>query len=103
MPSPLAGGEVLRVEGLHTYIETDSGVVRAVDDVSFSLRQGEILGLVGESGSGKSVTCRTIDGVDAVASGAVDRDRPLRGPARDGTCSTPAAPSCSGSAARTFR
>ena len=62
-PSPLARGEVLRVEGLHTYIETDSGVVRAVDDVSFSLRQGEILGLVGESGSGKSVTCRTLMGL----------------------------------------
>ena len=62
-PSPLAGGEVLRVDGLHTYIETDSGVVRAVDDVSFSLRQGEILGLVGESGSGKSVTCRTLMGL----------------------------------------
>jgi oligopeptide/dipeptide ABC transporter ATP-binding protein len=62
-PPPLAGGEVLRVEGLYTYIETDSGVVRAVDDVSFSLRQGEILGLVGESGSGKSVTCRTLMGL----------------------------------------
>jgi len=62
-PSPLAGDEVLRVDGLHTFIQTDSGVVRAVDDVSFSLRQGEILGLVGESGSGKSVTCRTLMGL----------------------------------------
>jgi len=55
-----AAPEVLRVEDLHTYIATDSGVVRAVDGVSFALRQGEIFGLVGESGCGKSVTCRTL-------------------------------------------
>jgi len=55
--------EVLRVEGLHTYIASEHGVVRAVDDVSFTLYQGEVLGLVGESGSGKSVTCRTLVGL----------------------------------------
>ena len=57
-----AAPEVLRVEDLHTYIATDGGVVRAVDGVSFALRQGEIFGLVGESGCGKSVTCRTLAG-----------------------------------------
>jgi oligopeptide/dipeptide ABC transporter ATP-binding protein len=55
--------EILRVEDLHTYIATAGGVVRAVDGVSFTLREGEILGLVGESGSGKSVTCRTLVGL----------------------------------------
>jgi oligopeptide/dipeptide ABC transporter ATP-binding protein len=54
---------ILEVEGLYTYIATGDGVVRAVDGVSFSLREGEILGIVGESGSGKSVTCRTIAGL----------------------------------------
>ena len=60
---PVDGEDILTVTGLHTYITTDSGVVRAVDGVSFTLREREILGLVGESGSGKSVACRTIAGL----------------------------------------
>ncbi len=58
-----AAPPVLEVEDLHTYIATDAGVVRAVDGVSFSVGEREILGLVGESGCGKSVTCRTIAGL----------------------------------------
>jgi oligopeptide transport system ATP-binding protein len=47
---------VLDVRNLKTYFFTDDGVVKAVDDVSFSIRKGEVVGIVGESGSGKSVT-----------------------------------------------
>ena len=48
--------EVLRVKDLRVYYHTRSGPVKAVDGVSFLLRQGEKLGLVGESGCGKSTT-----------------------------------------------
>ncbi len=46
----------LDVENLRTSFFTLAGEVKAVDDVSFSARRGEVVGLVGESGSGKTVT-----------------------------------------------
>src|ERR671914_2792305 len=54
------GDVVLEVEDLHTYIFTRWGVVKAVDGVSFVLRQGEALGIVGESGCGKTMTALSL-------------------------------------------
>ena len=54
---------LLEVEGLRTHFFTRAGVVKAVDDVSFRVERGRILGLVGESGSGKSMTGYSILGL----------------------------------------
>src|SRR6202022_4109508 len=63
-----ADGELLRVENLKMYFPITQGIilqrqvgwVRAVDDISFTVKRGETLGLVGESGCGKSTTGRAI-------------------------------------------
>ncbi len=51
---------LLDVENLTLQFDTDEGRITAVDDVSFTLEAGEVMGLVGESGSGKSVTAKSL-------------------------------------------
>ncbi len=60
---PDGGAPVLDVQGLKTVFLTRGGEVHAVNDVSFDLSPGELLGVVGESGSGKSVTMMSLLGL----------------------------------------
>jgi oligopeptide/dipeptide ABC transporter ATP-binding protein len=67
--------DILRIQNLETQFRTRDGIVRAVDGVSFSIPQGQTMGLVGESGCGKSVTAlsimRLIDYPGEIAAGHI--------------------------------
>ncbi|MFN8045586.1 MAG: ABC transporter ATP-binding protein [Dermatophilaceae bacterium] len=56
-------GLLLDVEDLHVEFHTDDGIAKAINGVSFQVRQGETLAILGESGSGKSVTAQAIMGI----------------------------------------
>ena len=66
---------LLEVKNLHTFFKTKKGIVKAVNDVTYSLDEGKTLGIVGESGSGKSVSAMSIikllDGNGWIDSGSV--------------------------------
>lgn len=66
---------LLEVKNLHTYFRTKKGIVKAVNDVSYSLDAGKTIGIVGESGSGKSVSAmsilRLLDGNGYIESGEI--------------------------------
>ena len=51
---------ILNVQNLHTHFDTQDGVVKAVNGISYALREGETLGIVGESGCGKSVSVLSV-------------------------------------------
>jgi oligopeptide transport system ATP-binding protein len=68
---------LLQVENLHTSFHTRHGVVRAVQDVSFTLEKGETLGIVGESGSGKSVTCYSMMRLIPQPPGRIEKGRAM--------------------------
>src|SRR6478736_5405847 len=69
----------LEVRNLRTHFFTRAGVVKAVDDVSFAVERGEVLGLVGESGSGKSMTGYSLMGLIDPPGRIVDGRIALRG------------------------
>jgi oligopeptide/dipeptide ABC transporter ATP-binding protein len=69
-----AGMPLLEVENLSVSFPTDAGLARTIEDVSFTLQEGETLGIVGESGSGKSMTAMAIMGIlpkKAIVTGSI--------------------------------
>lgn len=63
---------LLTINNLKVYFPTNYGIVRAVDEVSLFIKNGEILGLVGESGSGKSTVAFTVAGLYSPTSGKIE-------------------------------
>ena len=79
--APVSGDELVKVENLKVYFPIHSGLfqrevghVRAVDDISFTIRRGETFGLVGESGCGKSTTGRATIRLRVPTAGTVGFD-----------------------------
>src|SRR5215475_3921076 len=64
-------GTILSVNNLKTYFQTEDGLVKAVDGITFELEKGETLGIVGESGSGKSVSNLSVMGVILKTTGKI--------------------------------
>ncbi|MFQ5571727.1 MAG: ATP-binding cassette domain-containing protein, partial [Rhodothermales bacterium] len=75
MPSSASTQPVLSVRHLRTYYDTDEGLVRAVDDISFDVPATGSVGIAGESGSGKTQTALSIlgliDGVPGIVGGEI--------------------------------
>ena len=63
--------KLLEVQGLKKYFKTPGGMLHAVDDISFSINEGETLGVVGESGCGKSTLGRVILGLHSATDGKI--------------------------------
>lgn len=73
------GEKILEVQNLKTYFRTEAGLVKAVNDVSFSIEKGKTLGIVGESGCGKSITSLSIMGLVEMPPGEIAGGRILFG------------------------
>lgn len=67
-------GELVVSHAVVTYKQPGRGTLVAVDDISFDVRPGEVVGLVGESGCGKSTTAKAVCGLTPLASGSITFD-----------------------------
>lgn len=74
---PTEPTDILRVEHLRQYFPSGRSFLKAVDDVSFTVKKGEIFGLVGESGCGKTTTARSIIKLYQISGGKIWFDNKL--------------------------
>ncbi len=91
---------LLEVEDLQVHFETEDGIVKAVDGISYTVDRGETLGIVGESGSGKSVSSLTVMGLTRANNARISGTVQVR---RQGPASAPPTRTCARSAATTSR
>ncbi|HSC66625.1 MAG TPA: ABC transporter ATP-binding protein [Cellvibrio sp.] len=73
----MANEKLLQVENLRVVFNTRNGQILAVENLSFSLESGKVLGIVGESGSGKSVACYALLGLIPMPPGKIESGRAL--------------------------
>ena len=67
------GQPIIRAHDLHmTYFSLDRGIVRAVNEISFDVKEGEIFGIIGVSGAGKTTTSKIISGLLKPTTGSID-------------------------------
>lgn len=85
IPTPMS--HLLQVSNLRTEFPTRAGIVRAVNDVSFTIDAGELVGLVGESGCGKSITALSVMGLISSPGKIVSGEVRFKG--EDLRCATP--------------
>ena len=63
--------EIIRFENISKYYDYDGGVIKALDDISFSINEGELVIILGDSGAGKSTALNILGGMDNATSGRV--------------------------------
>lgn len=66
--------EILKIKSVEKYYGSKGNIVKAIDDISFDVREGEFIGVMGPSGSGKTTLLNTIATIDEVSSGHIYLD-----------------------------